>query len=254
MRVGLRMSDFKKYVIHISSNSLSCESALNTIKSAKEVGKIDVELFDGCTKNESLELNQKHKFKLLDEDQLWNNLGYSESILGCFFSHFMLWKKCVDTNEKILILEHDTIFTSKFKDYDYEGVVNYGKPLWDSKEKSSKFDFDTIHEERNRSGLFERTCECKLKSEKECFCHKYFLHGAHAYTITPMAAYNLIEKSKEVGIVPADLHINRRNINIADSLPDCAYQNQTFSLIQKRTEVQPWYDDYNFLCGEDAWK
>ena len=47
----------------------------------------------------------------------------------------MLWNRCVDTNEKILILEHDTIFTSEFKDYDYEGVLNYGKPLWDSREK-----------------------------------------------------------------------------------------------------------------------
>ncbi len=251
MRVGLRMSDFKKYVIYISSNRLSSESALNTIKSAKEVGKIDVDLFDGCTKDESLELNQKHKFKLLDKKQLWNNLGYLESILGCFFSHFMLWNRCVDTNEKILILEHDTIFTSEFKDYDYEGVLNYGKPLWDSREKSSKFDFDMIHKERNRNGLFERTCECDL--QYECFCHNYFLHGAHAYTITPKAAYNLIEKSKKVGIVPTDLHINRYNIKIADVNPFCSYQNQTFSLIQRRKKIQSWYDDKKFKCGDEAW-
>ena len=59
------MSDFKKYVIHISSNSLSRESASNTIKSAKEVGKIDVELFDGCTKNESLKIVKKFDFYLI---------------------------------------------------------------------------------------------------------------------------------------------------------------------------------------------
>ena len=53
--------------------------------------------------------------------------------------------------------------------------------------------------------------------------------------------------------MPADLHVNRFNIEIGDVYPFCSYQNQTFSLIQKRLEIQSWYEDELFKCEEEAW-
>tara|TARA_B100002019_G_C21230724_1_gene579943 strand:+ start:285 stop:1019 length:735 start_codon:yes stop_codon:yes gene_type:complete len=240
----------KGYVIQISSNKLSKESAEKTIESARNIGKIDVEPFEGIHKDDSIKLNN---FNLIDEKHLWEKIGVKESILGCFLSHFNLWKKSVDMDEKIMILEHDVIFTNKFQDYDFEGVINYGAPLWETSPKENRFDFESIHEKRNRRGFHKRSCGCVVEEMKECYCHDYYLHGAHCYTITPKAASQLIKKSSQIGIVPADLHVNRFNIEIGDVYPFCSYQNQTFSLIQKRLEIQSWYEDELFKCEEEAW-
>jgi len=247
------MSDFKKYVIHISSNKLSYESALKTIDSAKNIGKIDVELWEGIHRDDSLKLNKKYKFNFIDENRLWTNIGYKESILGCFFSHFHLWNHCVKLDQKIMVLEHDAIFTNEFKDYDFDGVINYGKPSWEKDYKQDDFDFELIHKKRNRKGLYKRWCDCTVEKGEECYCREYCLLGAHCYTITPTAATKLIQKSSEQGIVPADLHINRKNIDIADVYPFCSRSISTFSLIQKRTELQSWYKDKSFQCGDGAW-
>ena len=88
--------------------------------------------FEGIHKDDSIKLNN---FNLIDEKHLWEKIGVKESILGCFLSHFNLWKKSVDMDEKIMILEHDVIFTSKFQDYDFEGVINYGAPLWETSQR-----------------------------------------------------------------------------------------------------------------------
>ena len=34
--------------------------------------------------------------------------------VGCFLSHWEIWKKCVEKNEPILVLEDDAIITDKF--------------------------------------------------------------------------------------------------------------------------------------------
>ena len=243
----------KGYVIQISSNELSKESAKKTIESAKTIGNIDVEPFEGIHKKDSIEINKKLNFNLIDEEHLWTNIGNKESILGCFLSHYNLWMKCAKSNEKIMILEHDVVFTGRFIDHDFEGVINYGAPLWETSIKKSNFDFDKIYKKRKRRGLHKRFCDCEKIENQECYCSEYYLHGAHCYTITPKAASKLVKKASTIGIVPADLHINRYNIDVADVYPYCSYQNQTFSLIQKRTEIQSWYEDKSFKCEEEAW-
>ena len=50
--------------------------------------------------------------------------------------------------------------------------------------------------------------------------------------MSPNASQKLIQAAETKGILPADAHINTDNVNIADNTPFCAYQNQTFSLIQ----------------------
>jgi len=251
------MSDFKKYVIHVSSNKLSYESALNTINSAKNVGKIDVELWDGYHKNEGKELLEKYNFKLLDYDAHWTKWQLLDPALSCFFSHYSLWEHCIELNKRIMILEHDTIFKKKYIDYEFEGVVNIGEPLWD--ETPKKIDFNEnwgeIIKKRKmkKKGFSIRECECtdKVFEYQGCHCQEYFLHGAHSYVITPNVAKKLIEKSKVKGILPADIHINRENIEIADYLPYCAYQNQTFSLIQNERYLL--YKGGRLPRGKEAW-
>jgi glycosyl transferase family 25 len=41
-----------------------------------------------------------------------------KGVQGCFLSHYLLWKKSVDINEPIIILEHDAIITDFWKPID----------------------------------------------------------------------------------------------------------------------------------------
>ena len=54
-------------------------------------------------------------------------------VMACALSHFKLWKKCVDINETILILEHDAVLTRRFDPQDLIhdpawGVVGLNDP------------------------------------------------------------------------------------------------------------------------------
>ena len=40
----------------------------------------------------------------------------TEGTFGCFFSHFYLWKKCIELDEPIIILEHDGYFIKLLPD------------------------------------------------------------------------------------------------------------------------------------------
>lgn len=44
-------------------------------------------------------------------------------VIGCFYSHYSLWEKCVQLNEPIMIFEDDVKFYRKFYPVDFEGVL-----------------------------------------------------------------------------------------------------------------------------------
>ena len=51
------------------------------------------------------------------------------SKIGCSMSHFMLWKKCVELDEPILILEHDSVFLRPFPDdIEFKGICQINDP------------------------------------------------------------------------------------------------------------------------------
>ena len=72
-----------------------------------------------------------------------------------------------------------------------------------------------------------------------------------------MTAEKLIEKSYELGIVPADNHINRYNIEIAETQPSFAYQDSRFSLVSRHKSTDNglhinYQEDW--VEGEEAWE
>ena len=243
--------DMKSYVIYLPKLKLSKDSALNVIKVAKEVGGIDVNLWEGVDKFNSEDLLDKYDYN--PDMNRFVSFSNFESALGCFFSHHSLWEESVRTNERIMILEHDAIFYKKFVDCEFEGVLNIGSPLWGKRDWKQTSD-----------GLHERNC----KNEHDlfhsghpdfCQCDTQFLHGAHAYIVTPKVSKMLLEKAN-MEIVPADCFIESHkdaniSIPVADYLPHCVKQVQEFSLIQNEMEIHWWWKIRDkFLHGEKAWR
>jgi hypothetical protein len=105
-------------------------------------------------------------------------------VQGCFLSHWMLWKKCTDLNEPIIILEHDAII---LKDWELlntaDSVVKLHRKYSGKKEK---VDIDTGH----------------------------WSKSAHAYCLTPYHASKLIDFSKNNGAIVVDILLGSNVIPI----------------------------------------
>ena len=241
----------KSYVIHLPKSKLSTSSALNVINVAKEIVEVEVELWEGVDKFNSENLLEKYDYT--PDINRFIAFSHFEPALGCFFSHHSLWEESVRINERIMILEHDAIFYKKFIDCEFEGVLNIGKPLWGNRDWKETTD-----------GLHERNCNNEHNlwntgHSDYCQCGTAFLHGAHAYIVTPKVSKMLLEKAK-IEIIPADCFIESHNeasikIPVADYLPHCVEQIQEFSLIQKAMEIQGWWlIKDTFKNGESAWR
>jgi hypothetical protein len=44
-------------------------------------------------------------------------------VIGCFYSHYGLWQKCVELDEPIMIFEDDVKFYRKYEPVEFEGVL-----------------------------------------------------------------------------------------------------------------------------------
>ncbi len=94
---------------------------------------------------------------------------------GCWISHYLLWRKCVESNSPLIVLEHDAVVTAQW-------------PL----------DFVV---DPHLVKLYT-TAECKINPT-----YGLWSKGAHAYTITPVQAQQLICYSQQHGAEAVDKHL-----------------------------------------------
>lgn len=172
----------KKYVITILDNPYSVQAADRCIESAEQFG-YEVEKFPAITPADN-------PHKIFKEEGLptkkFENNPYSryEPALCCFLSHYFLWKKCVEDDWPILILEHDAVFKSSLPAV-FEDMVSYGKPSYGA--------FKTPPSE----GLW-------MLFSKE----GGYLPGAHAYALSSRGAEEFINEAPK-SAQPTDVFINK---------------------------------------------
>lgn len=112
---------------------------------------------------------------------------------GCSMSHYLLWKKCIELDETILILEHDAVFLRRLPDFEFKGICQINDPSgatrkghWWSQQMIARGGF----------GAFEKTWVTS-ESERDV---PDGLAGNSAYVIRPWAAQELIDKTHELGL------------------------------------------------------
>ena len=271
----------KQYVIHIPSSKISVKNSQEVIDSAKEIGKIDVELWEGQHRDGAFRKMYEKNLRLKDRLSEWENNSYLDCIVGCFMSHFSLWEESVRTDKRIMILEHDAIFINEYKDYYWDGIVNIGRPLWGNwflRDKSVKNQFgnNKTHDDNSfiEDGFYKRNID---KCEKPhlgagaaydndspdhknyCGCEKNWLVGAHSYIVSPRIAKEMIDFATEYGILPTDVFIRAEYFPMADYLPFCTYQKQDATMIQKDLPDEQWWRlktdaVENWIGVKDTWK
>lgn len=112
----------KAYIITLEDN----ETSLNAVLKCRQSTDMPIEKFKACTPRDVPARMAKEKFN-------WTYPWYEPkhdfatglyltpyrtnqpaARIACFFSHYDLWKKCIQLDEPILILEHDAIFIRPF--------------------------------------------------------------------------------------------------------------------------------------------
>jgi hypothetical protein len=117
--------------------------------------------------------------------------------VGCFMSHYNLWKMAADSTDPILVLEHDALFTKQLEydtilDNNY-GVIGINDPRGATR-KSAVY-HTMIGESRWPVQPVPRIDDVMIPQG---------LAGNSAYIIKPWAAKHVINKVKEIGAWPND--------------------------------------------------
>ena len=179
----------RTFIITLIHNPDSVRSTNQAIQSAKDVGYDEpIEIFEAVTPDKWRDILpvENINFTLMDP-KTGAQFGRPENLGACFASHYLLWKKCVELNEPILILEHDAIFVDNLPDIDFDMCVNFGRP-------SHLRPFEMVYEDL-KDGLNKIT--------------QLNFFGHHAYALKPEAAKRFIEDVKTRELLANDIWVNR---------------------------------------------
>lgn len=112
-------------------------------------------------------------------------------VVGCFYSHYALWEKCVSLNEPIMIFEDDVKFYRKWRSVAWEGVLilSLGKSSFMSEPQKSYLE--------NPTG-----------AARAMPWRNFSMPGASGYAIMPDAALSLVKFYRPYWY-PADNAINQ---------------------------------------------
>ncbi len=159
----------KAYVITITDLEPSMNVAQRCIESAKKFD-IAVEIFDAITpKKNPLGLLLNYG---INESDFQTKHSRKLNGICCFLSHYTLWKKAIELNEPILILEHDAVVVSPIDlGMKFDKLISLGKPSFGAFNIPSKTGINPLTSKR-------------------------YLPGAHAYCIKPEGADELIRQSR----------------------------------------------------------
>lgn len=120
---------------------------------------------------------------------------------GCFLSQYKLWRLCLETNQPIIIYEHDVVFKKKFD-------ISFANE-----------DFDVYK--------FEGSVPAKPMEVGTWY------EGARAYCIKPKGAEKLVNFVAKNGAMPADWMLNTGIVKISfDKTNKVSHNNDRFSFTE----------------------
>lgn len=199
------MKRTQAYVITIMDNERSVAAAKRCIESANTYS-IDCHHFPATTpKNDIYSLFKKENIKHNRFNETYSRL---ENCMSAFYSHYSLWKKCVEIGHEITIFEHDAVVVDRIPDFiNFKGCINLGKPSYGKFKTPKKMGVNTL-------------------------TSKPYFPGAHAYRITVSGAKALIKYAKD-NAEPTDVFLRLENFPwLEEYNPWLVECKDTFSTIQ----------------------
>jgi glycosyl transferase family 25 len=190
----------KSYIICLSKISESVKTATH-LKNQLEQFKMPAELFEGTYGSDAEEIftNENRtvhpvSFKGLEVDERYSNKAKRPGVMGCFYSHYRLWKKCVELDETICVFEDDVKIYRELIPVDFTDVLVLTLGARKS-EKYKQYLTDPVG---------------KPKAEQY---HNSSMPGTTGYLISPQGAKKLLETYKQT-FLASDNAMNTMVIDI----------------------------------------
>jgi GR25 family glycosyltransferase involved in LPS biosynthesis len=221
------MIDF--YCIHKEGDKESNGPLTDAINSGKQYG-INVIPYAGVYSNIDKHLEQNNLF--VNPNGAHKVTRRGNGVLGCFFSHFYLWKKSLEDNVAVGVLEYDAIFIKPlpanildtFTDYLH---LDYTRHTHLSAQSSGDEYLKQIELEKSKAFEVRNLTENPKAKNRNLF--KYInnnhIRGAFGYIIKPSGAAKIIDATKKYGILPADVQPNLAYCDIQHSTPSTVMLN-----------------------------
>lgn len=195
----------KSYIICLSQIESSITTAVKLKEQLESFG-MPAELFEGTYGTDAVILMEKegrrvHPFGIkgpqavaVPGDTSVEKMQ-TPGVKGCFYSHYRLWKKCVELDQPILIWEDDIVLSRPYLPVSWHDVlvVALGHP-----KKSDRY----MHYLTDPQG-----------EPASDFYHQSSMPGCCGYAIKPHAARKLIETYANT-YLPADNAINQYHVRI----------------------------------------
>ena len=196
----LEMAVEGTYIISIAGNEVSQKLTQQCVESCQKVGQPNVQVFPAFDATDSKIKVQKHDLgkpigelgsikvpEFLQNQAFLNFLRLKRADLlmtqiACFLSHYSLWCLCLSQDKPIVILEHDAVMVKPYLRHSYYNNIVY---LGGSEQVDGSMPMDdTIPPHATDHKGLDR-----------------FICRAHAYSIDPAIAKNLVAYSINHGII-----------------------------------------------------
>lgn len=165
------------YIIRIKGNKISEKMAERCAKSCEKIEQ-KYEFFDAVdgTKDEIFIPEKREVLNLLK----LTNTTLTKTEVSCLLSHFLLWVKCVEFDQPIVILEHDAIMVNQYTHHPFFNMLSY------------LGSYEQFH------GIMPIVLP--IPPHGQVNNNHRFMLRAHAYSIDPMLAKRLVAKIINYGI------------------------------------------------------
>lgn len=188
----------KSFHIILKNHTLGQELGNKNIEVAKEFG-LDANLFDAVPGNNCDHLFKQHKVRKLRTDKVGHQ--------GCFMSHFLLWKHCLELNETIAILEHDGLFLrplpSDIED-NFTDICRLDPCI---------FWKDTYEEDLQKCIDKPITYIKPPTVYRERYFGNFYI-GYYGYLVKPSGAAKLVTQAKKIGGYAVDMFVGTNTVDI----------------------------------------
>jgi GR25 family glycosyltransferase involved in LPS biosynthesis len=151
---------------------------------------------------------------------LTNHRPWTPGIIGCFLSHYYLWKQCARNNETYLILEHDGYMIRALPadiESQFNGVLKLdslspGQPDYEKK-------LDVEHHQPWETFLVDKNNQHRYEHKLKTSCGGVYSPGAYGYLIKPTAAAQLINWTSKRGFTWTDKQLSSGVIELKSCYP-----------------------------------
>ena len=205
----------KAFIIYLREVQSTVDSALECKRTCREHG-LDGWLMEGFTPSRADKFIQEQNLKpYLPGPKLYNIKWQKGGVRGCMISHYHAWKKCIELDEKIVVLEHDSRVISETYTEDFDDVLHLDGYRWQADPYQDQVpfveDFVNIRKGENQ------------------------LMGTYGYVIKPHAAKRLIHGAHEDGITASDMFVKDKYVRIQVVKPRGVIVNSQDSLTGERS-------------------